>query len=452
MKQNISVPAEPEFKLPDTAIMSSLRPTTAAELSRLLRKSNNKTCGRDPCPTRLLKDSQDSHLPTVLDIFNGSLRHGVFPSVFKQADVTPILKKPNLDEQLLGNYRPVSNLPYLSKLLERLVAERLCSHMEQHGLGERLQSAYKSHHSTETALMRVQNDIASALDSNRAMMLALIDLSAAFDTVDHTRLVTLLQVKYGIRGVALEWFRSYLTGRHFRVKVGDCLSDPHPLRCGVPQGSVLGPVIFNMYTAPLMNVVHRHGLSYHKYADDMQIYGVFDPASDADRLCCQQQLEECLADIWAWMLSYMLKINDNKTELMVFMNPQQAKRAQTELQTITLGGCTITATSTVRNLGVTMDSCLNGDAQVSAIVKACNYHLFQVARVRRYITTEACKLAVLALVITRLDYCNGLLSAATEKQLNALQSIQNRAARLVVRPQVPRGQVWHASQSLEQLH
>ena len=142
--------------------------------------------------------------------------------------------------------------------------------------------------------MQVQDDIASALDNSRAMMLVMTDLSAAFDTLDDTKFITLLQTKYGVRGTTLKWFRSYLTGRHFRVKVGDCRSDPHALRCGVPQGSVLGPIIFVMCTASLQNIVRRHGLSYHKYADDMQFYADFDPASDADRQCIQQQLE----DVW----------------------------------------------------------------------------------------------------------------------------------------------------------
>ena len=192
--------------------------------------------------------------------------------VLKQEDVTPILKKPNLDEQQICNYiyRPVSNLPYFGKLLEGLAAERLCSHIQQHDLGETFQSAYKAHQVTEVTLMRVQNYLASALDNNCVTMLAMIDLSAAFDTVDHTKFVTLLQAKYGVRRVALEWFRSYLTRCHFRVKVGDCRSGPHSLRCGVTQGSVIGPIIFTMYTAPLENIVRRHGLSYHKYTDDMQ--------------------------------------------------------------------------------------------------------------------------------------------------------------------------------------
>ena len=138
----------------------------------------------------------------------------------------------------------MSNLPFLSKLLERVVADRLISHIEQLDLRETFQSAYKPHHSTETALLRVQDDISGALDRNRMVMLAMIDLSAAFDTVDHSEFITLLQDKYAVRGVALDWFRSYLSGRHFRVKVGSCRSEPHKLSCGVPQGSVLGPIVF----------------------------------------------------------------------------------------------------------------------------------------------------------------------------------------------------------------
>lgn len=124
--------------------------------------------------------------------------------------------------------------------------------------------AYKAHHSTESALIRVQNDISSALDKNRGVMLVMIDLSAAFDTIDHSKFLTLLQDKYAVKGAALKCFTSYLSGRHFRVKVGKFRSDPHTLGCGVPQGSVLGPIIFNMYTTPLENIVHQHGLFYHK--------------------------------------------------------------------------------------------------------------------------------------------------------------------------------------------
>jgi hypothetical protein len=148
-------------------------------------------------------------------------------------------------------------------VLERVVADRLVSYMDQQNLGEVFQSAYQRHHSTETALARVQHDIASSLDKNKGVMLAMIDLSAAFDTVDHDKFLTLLCDEYGVRGAALDWFTSYLTGRSIRVKVGDYRSDQHTLDCGVPQGSVLGPVVFNMYGRPLERIIKRHKLCYH---------------------------------------------------------------------------------------------------------------------------------------------------------------------------------------------
>ena len=130
-------------------------------------------CELDPCPTVLLKDTLDTHLPVVLNIFNGSLQTGTFPEHFEVAVVTPTLKKPGLDEHVLSNYRPVSNLESLSTLLERVVADHLSSHIEHYSLGETFQSAYKWHHSTETALVRAQHDVSNALGQNHAVMLVI---------------------------------------------------------------------------------------------------------------------------------------------------------------------------------------------------------------------------------------------------------------------------------------
>ena len=182
----------------------------------------------------------------------------------------------------------------------------------------------------------------------------------------------------------------------------------------------------------------------------MQIYGKFDPKSVSDHLHVQSQLESCLAEVRAWMLKNMLKINDEKTEFILFINPQQA-RFVTEVS-ITLGGAAIKAIKTVRNLGVMMNTHLDASDQVSAIVRSCNYHLCRIAQVRRYISEEACKLAVLALIISRLDYCNGLLAGATEQMYDKLQRIQNRAARLVVRQRVAHSQTLHPMLVLQRLH
>ena len=324
----------------------------------------------------LLKQSFPAHLDAVLDIVSSSLQHGVFPACFKLADVTPVLKA-DKPRTALSSYRPVSNLPFLAKVLERIVVDRLQTHLDRYNLNETFQSAYKKKHSCESALLRIQNDIATSLDENKCVMLALIDLSAAFDTIDHAKLIHLLEHEYGVRGTALHWFSSYLSERYFQVKVGGIRSEPRQVTCGVPQGSVLGPIMFNLYIRPLCRVIENHNLHYHIYADDVQIYGSFFPTL-ADSTRVVSQFQECLGQIRAWMLLSGLKINDLKTELITFANPQQVRLLPNlGLTSITFAGTTVNVSTAVRDLGAILDCHLERDAHVSAVVKSCNFHLFQ---------------------------------------------------------------------------
>ncbi len=144
---------------------------------------------------------------------NKSLQTGIMPSQLKEAIVKPTLKKPHLDIQDLNNYRPVSNLPFLSKVIERVVAAQLTEYMTKNSLTEPLQSAYRQHHSTETALVHVLNDILLSLDKKKSVFLILLDLSAAFDTVDHKLLIDRISRRLGIGGVVRDWIESYIAGR-----------------------------------------------------------------------------------------------------------------------------------------------------------------------------------------------------------------------------------------------
>src|ERR1700730_2603392 len=184
-------------------------------------------------------------------MINNSLSSATFPQTFKHAIVTPLLKKSSLDKESLSNYSSISNLSFISKLTERIVLQRLPAHLSSNDLFNMHQSAYTKNRSTETVLLSVCNCITNAMSTQSITGLCMLDLSAAFDTIDHDILLERLSLWFGIRGSVLSWFASYLTNRTLSVNVQEYSSSLNNLKYGVPQGSVLGPIRFNLYTTPL---------------------------------------------------------------------------------------------------------------------------------------------------------------------------------------------------------
>jgi len=218
-------------------LLTSFRAATLQEIISIINRSPSKSCSLDPVPTSLLKSCVSEVAPHILKIVNRTLETGQVPDYFKHALVTPLLKKQNADPNDFKNYRPVSNLPNTSKYLEKIIAARLDEHLSLHDLHDPLQSAYKKKHSTETALICVHNDICHALDNGSAVVLIMLDLSAAFDTIDHHILLTRLSHHYGIQGDALKVIMSYLENRTQLVVIGGVSSSKKVLRYGMPQGS-----------------------------------------------------------------------------------------------------------------------------------------------------------------------------------------------------------------------
>ncbi|MCP3849467.1 MAG: reverse transcriptase family protein, partial [Gammaproteobacteria bacterium] len=292
----------------------SFQPVTEQQLKKVILLSKPTTCSLDPIPTPLLLECLDSLLPTLTHIVNLSLTSGSVPSIYKMAVVKPLLKKPSLDQNNLKSYRPVSNLPFLSKILEKVVLQQLLEYLNLHNLLPSSQSAYRPAHSTETLLLKITNDILCALDDGNVSVLTLLDLSAAFDTIDHALLLNRLHSLYGISGAALAWFKSYLFERFQSVTLSNDMSQQSPLSFGVPQGSVLGPVLFVLYTKPLTFLTASHSVSSQSFADDTQLQNSCPPSELHDNI---QTVQSCILDVKTWMVQNKLKLNDEKTEVLL---------------------------------------------------------------------------------------------------------------------------------------
>ena len=384
----------------------------------------NKSCELDPIPTDLLKHILPCVLELITDIINLSLDSGMFPDTLEMALVKLLLKKVNID-LINNNFRPVLNLAYVSQLAECAVASQLIEHVNRFNLMEPSQSAYRALHSTETALLKVKTDIIGAFDHQEVACLILLDLSAAFDSTDHS---IILQQQFAVSSISLEWFCSYLTNRTQSVVIGNILSDgckstPIPLRSGIPQSSVLGPILFMPYTVPLGDICHRNGIEFHLYAVDTQVCMTFKPSVPMAKEECMAKIEKSIGEIDIWISQNLLKLNRDKTEFIMFRTRKQlTKVGDIHLQ---IGPDKIAPVEHVRNLGYIMDKFLKNGPHINKLTSTCYCMLRDIAKVRPNITKRTAQLIMQGLVLSHMDYCNSLLTETTKYQLDKLQHIQN---------------------------
>ena len=333
------------------ATFSSLEKVSQLTVKECILNSAPKSCELDSIPSKLSIECLDSILPSLTDLFNSSLASGIFPQCFKSAHVTPILKKRCLDHNDLNNYRPVSNLCFIAKILENLVLSQVSSYLNSHNLHNTCQSAYRPGHSTETALLKVVNDLFLSLNKGNISVQALLDFSSAFDTIDHTILVHRLHTDFGFTDTVLQWFSSYLNDRTHYVSLCNHCSNFAPVHSGVPQGSVLGPILFTMYIKPLSAIIDSHSIIHHSFADDLQLQMSAPPDRISELL---NSMQSCISDVKAWATANMNKLNDSKTELML-VTSKRSKHLHNLPTSITIGNAQIPFKQSVKNLGFTLD-------------------------------------------------------------------------------------------------
>ena len=262
---------------------------------------------------------------------------------------------------------------------------------------------------------QVKDDIVKAIDDHKCVL----DLSAAFDTVDHDKLLEVLVERIGLGETDLQWFQSYLRERTQSVIIDGHESDTWNIEFGVPQGSVLGPILFIVYTSPLGDIMRHYGISFHLYADDTQLYMSFEVDKYAD---CQKLMVNCIHEIRNWMASSFLKLNDNKTEVLLFGSRQ--KLNQQENLSLKIGDDKIHPSECARNIGVYFDNTLSMKNHVSTICKGAWYHLRLIGQIRPYLNESAAKILMHSFVSSRLDNFNSLLYGISKKELSRLQRIQ----------------------------
>ena len=346
----------------------------------------------------------------------------------KSSVIDPLLKKAGLDAENKNNFRPVNNLVFFSKLIERIVLIRLEEHMSTNTLHENSQFAYKTHHNTEMMMLGLFDETLRGFDNNMATIVIFLDLSAAFDTIDIVKLLDILYTEIGIDDIALQWFRSFLTGRTQRVKIDNEYSEMCDVPCGAPQGSVLGPRIFNINVRSQPEVFKYCMFSTSSFADDSNGRRTFALTFQFEVI--GHQVVNCINRIVTWSHAHFMKINPDKTELMLLYPASLSK--EVIVKGIILDGQCIRFSSQVKNVGVWIDCNLTMNKHVNSIVSHCYKILKDIGKIKKYLERSRLERIVHAVISSRLDQCNSLLVNMSKDNMYKYQKLQNAAARLIL--------------------
>ena len=288
-----------------------LKQVTCTEIENLMRNINiSKTCGPNSIPSKILRELRFALSQPIMNICNKSFKTGVFPTKLKISKIIPIHKKGS--QTILSNYRPISLLSNISKLLERLMFSRLYNFLEAHNLIYELQFGFRAKHSTNHALVAITQKIKEAINNNATAIGVFVDFQKAFDTVNHEILLRKMS-HYGVRNTAQDWFRSYLSERTQYVSINGVDSGTLPVKHGVPQGSILGPLLFSIYINDLHNSI-KNSSTFH-FADGTNLLYISKNSINNRRIRLVNNDLKCLTH---WLLANKISLNVTKTEIIIF--------------------------------------------------------------------------------------------------------------------------------------
>lgn len=419
VSHNVPVSFNPNANLTEIEPHFSFRCVTSDEVLKEFTTASCDAVGNDNFPLSILKSSLCTTLPYITDIFNCIITTSEFPTDWKVAKVIPIGKIDNpLTEK---DYRPISILCALSKIFESIISNQLNEYLTQQNLLCPLQSGYRKTCSTVTALIKIDNDIRESLDKKMITIMALLDFSKAFDTIDHRLLCAKLKQYFHLHHLSVKLIESYLEQRLQYVEFNNRKSDLISIFSGVPQGSILGPLLFSMYINDLPLVLSF--CKFHLYADDCQLYisGALMDISDI-----VSNINSDIRNILQWCEQNGLTLNAKKTQTIVF----RTKRTKLpNLPLVQVGEDKIVYSEVVKNLGLLMDSNLNWNAQVTSV---CNkvYNALHSLVTLRHSTPQHTRIQLIrSLIVPLFDYGDILFGTISKKNLKKLNLVFNAATR-----------------------
>ena len=375
----------------------------------------------DGIPSRLLQEAAPEIALPLATIFNYSMQSGVLPDAWKSAKVTPIYKDGSVLEA--SNYRPISVLPVCLKVFEKIIHQQLYSYLTSNNLLSIYQSGFRPSHSTETALIDVTDYILDNTQKGLLTGVMFLDLKKAFDTVDIPLMLCRLEA-LGIKNTELLWFQNYLTDRKQKVSINGQVSDPLPINYGVPQGSVLGPLLFIVYINDLQHQIKHSKITL--YADDTAIF-----FAAKDIKIIQKRLQEDLSLAHSWLGLSKLTLNTSKTKCMVFGSRQRLSHGN-ELK-ISIDNKQLEQVDSFKYLGVWFDSTLTWSTHVSNACSKISQRLGVIGRIRSCLPQETAKMLVQAMILPVFDYGDVVWSSCSNTLLDRLQRLHNRAGKLILK-------------------
>ena len=394
-------------------------PVESDEVIEMINKLNtNKACGPNSIPSKILKNNSELLADPVKMLLNMSIIDGNFPEMLKKADVCPIYKKN--DKTKCENYRPISLLSNLSKIYERTMHTRIYDFLEISNVFYKFQFGFRKKYSTNHALLSIVEEIRETLDDKTFACGVFIDLEKAFDTVNHTILLGKLE-HYGIRGIANDWFRSYLTSRKQQVKLNNVTSNYLDITCGVPQGSILGPLLFLLYIND-MNKAVKHSIIHH-FADDTNLL-----CKEKNLKILRMKMNEDLKLIFQWLCANRLSLNVSKTEFIIFKPPRMKLD---ERFTLKLNGTMLLESTKIKYLGIIIDGRLTWKHHIYELRKKLNKSIGIIYKMKNLAPLRVLLSLYYALFHSHLNYGICVWGNAPEQELNHIFLSQKKVLRII---------------------